>query len=226
MAQCVRIRKNGEQCRRRAVTGYTVCQVHGAGSPLKGRPGMVPKVYKQGGRYSKFLPTRLAARFAESENDPDLLVLRKEIALVDTRISDVLSRVDIGEAGTIWLDTKKAFDDLTESLQQKNARKTQDAIVTLSDLIKRGNTDYAAWNEVIGLVEQRRKLVESEQKRIVAGQHMLRMEEVQRLMGALTAAVREYVNDPVILGKINHEFIRLSEIGSNAGVSADNAEGA
>jgi len=213
MAQCTaKAKSSGIQCRRHAVTGYRVCQVHGAGSPLQGRPGGIQKKTLQfGGRHSRFLPIRLAARYAESQQDPELLVLRDELSLTDARIEDLILRVDTGEAGRLWRELKETYSKLTTSMRKQNADDTADALRELGIIINKGLADYAAWGDVFQLVEQRRKLVESEQRRVVAAKYILRMDEAMLLMGALAASVRKYVSDTTVLAKINQEFIRLSE---------------
>lgn len=221
MAQCTaKAKSTGERCRRRAVTGYTVCQVHGAGSPLQGRPGGRPIEARTGGRYSKYLPARLVSRFEEMTRDAELLAMRDDIALVDARIADLMARVDTGEAGKWWSEMRASYGALSDALRRKDNESIAIALRDLNVTINKGNSDYASWNEITGLLEQRRKLVESEQKRVLAAQHTLRLDEAARLMAALTSAVREHVTDPVTLGRIEQEFIRLSTLPDNSRVES------
>lgn len=73
------------------------CRLHG-GKSLKG--AMQP-AFKTG-RYSKSLPTRLAARYEELAADPELLNIRDEILVLRARLSDLLSKVDTGESEASW----------------------------------------------------------------------------------------------------------------------------
>jgi len=183
--------------------------VHGAGSPKQGRPGGRP--LSAGGRYSKNLPDRLAERYEQSRNDTELLAMREDISLIDARISDILKRVDTGEAGAVWKKARDVYDELVDALAKKDAVLASAKTKTLGDVIKRGQSDYAAWNEIVSLVDQRRKLIEAEQKRLVAANYILKVEEATLLMSALAAAVKKYVPDSNVLFQINQEFIRLSE---------------
>lgn len=202
--QCTaKSKASGQRCKRWAVTGYRVCQVHGAGSPHKGRPGGRPVT---NGRWSKQLPTRLLERYETSARDAELLALREEIALVDSRIGDVLSRVDSGESGAIWQAVGLAYAALMQAKSAGKAKEFAAALGDLGALIERGRQDYAAWADVIGLIEQRRRLVESERKRLVDMQNMMTAEEALTLAARLASIVREHVKDPHVLSAISREF--------------------
>jgi hypothetical protein len=84
MTQCTATSKRtGRRCGARAVTGRNVCYHHGGRTP---RGTASP--HFQHGRYSRDLPTRVAARYEEAKADTELVSLRQEIALVDVRIVD------------------------------------------------------------------------------------------------------------------------------------------
>lgn len=76
-------KRSQQQCKNFVVPGYTVCRMHGAGTPSKGRPGGRPIIH---GRYSKFLPKGgvLDAYKAALKEDVKLLDLRDEIALIQS----------------------------------------------------------------------------------------------------------------------------------------------
>ncbi|RIK33361.1 MAG: hypothetical protein DCC57_25115 [Chloroflexi bacterium] len=93
MAQCTaQSKRTGEQCRRHAVTGYSVCQVHGAGSPHQGRPGGAPPTT---GRYSLAKQKALAAKVSQYLADPAPGDLRAELALLRALLQTYLDRLDL-----------------------------------------------------------------------------------------------------------------------------------
>ena len=209
MAQCTAtVRRTGERCRRRAVTGYNVCQVHGAGSPKKGRPGGRPIIH---GRYSKKLPERLREKYEESRSDPELLALRDELALCDTRLEDLLGRVDSGESGAAWVNARKCLDAFLKEFYDDEGKHVNERLGDLRDAIQKGLDDYAAWGEIQILLEQRRKIVESEQKRLVAMQAVITVEKAMLLFGAITDVIKRNVTDRAQLAAISHELAGLLE---------------
>lgn len=79
------------RCQRRAVKGYTVCQMHGAGSPYKGRPGGRPL---KTGMYSKKASKELRTLYEEFLNDENLTSLDDDVAILRSLLAIKLSKVD------------------------------------------------------------------------------------------------------------------------------------
>ena len=86
-------KRSGEQCRKPAMQGRTVCRAHGGATPR----GTASPHYRHG-RWSKDLPTQLVQRYQEARLDEDLLSLREEVALVDMQIGTLLANPS-GQAG-------------------------------------------------------------------------------------------------------------------------------
>lgn len=197
MTQCGAKTRQGGVCRQPALPNGR-CHYHGGKSLI----GIASPTYRTG-RYSKFLPTRLAARYEETRQDAALLELREEIGLVDARLADLLSRVDTGESGELWQRLMRARVEL---LACRKANDTPGQIIALGlilDLIGQGHADYRAWAEVGAVLEQRRKLVESERKRLVEMQQMISSERAMALLGAVVNIIKEHVDDRAILAAIS-----------------------
>lgn len=217
--QCnAKSKRTGEQCRARAVIGSTKCYHHGGKTPK----GVASPNY-QTGRYSKYLPARLLERYEESAADGELLALREEIALLDSRLADLLKRVDSGEAGQAWKDAKAAHRKLTLALQTKDTQGMLTAVSELEAAIGKGHGDYLAWNEIQTTLDQRRRLVESERKRLVDMQQMVTSEQAMLLVTALLDAVRKNVHDRDTLTAVQAEFIRLTTQSDRQRLNAGNA---
>lgn len=210
MTQCTAKNRQGGQCKQPAVNGTSKCRYHGGASLI----GAASPSFKHG-RYSRHLPTRLAARYAEALADPQLLELRDEIALVGTRQSELLTHLDSGMSLQRWRAAQAAYGDLMGAVRSKDSKALQAAIVALGDALGEGANDYAVWQAVIELTEQRRKLVESEHKRLVAMQQMLSVEQTMTLIAQLAESIRKHVSDPTTLAGITAEFARIIRTGAN-----------
>lgn len=198
MVQCIaKSKQSGQRCRRAATKGMEVCPIHG-GKSLK---GMASPVFKTG-LHSKYMPKHLLDSYHEAFNDPELLNMRHDLALVEARLGELLQRVQSGESKTLWSDARKACDKLREAFANDNLGGVQVASEQLDRLIGEGLTDYAAWNEIHAIVEQRRKLVESEQKRLVAMNQMITAEQALMLMAAIQDIVSRHVTDRKALSEI------------------------
>jgi hypothetical protein len=196
--QCAaKSKRSGKQCRQQAMMGRSVCYMHGGASPR----GAASANFKTG-KFSKDIPTRMAARYLEARQDPELLHQRDEISLLDARLLDVLTRVDTGESGRIWSELRKELSEFRAG--PKDGRAAH--LAQMAELIDRGHTDTVAWSEIAGLIEQRRRLVESERKRLVEMQQMITTEQALAFVGAVVAAVSKHVSDRSTLSAITAEF--------------------
>jgi hypothetical protein len=203
--QCkAKSKRTGEQCRRRAVTGYEVCQVHGGVTPS----GVASPHWKTGAQ-SRIMPTRLLERYGESLTDPDLLALRKEIALCDARLDDLLQRVDTNEAGALWSGLRQAYNNLTAANDAGDAVAAASALNDIGRYISRGQGDYAAWGEIAHWQEHRRRLSETEAKRLVSMQQMISSEKAMALITSIGLIIKRHVTDRDALRAIVQELRAL-----------------
>lgn len=195
--QCNAKTRSGATCKNKAINGTSKCRMHGGASLV----GIASPTFKSG-RYSKDMPTRLAARYAEALADPQLLELRAEIALVGTRQCELLTHLDAGLSLQHWKDAQAAHGDLLAAIRAKDSAALQTAIAALGDALGAGMGDYAVWQEIIEMTEQRRRLVESEHKRLVAMQQMITAEQAMALLARVTETIRKHVSDPIILAAV------------------------
>ena len=197
--QCGAKTRSGAPCKTPAMPNGR-CRMHGGASPSGfAHPSTVH------GRHSRHLPTRLADRYRASQADPDLLNLQSEISLIDTRITELLERIDVDGAGALWgkvgwlyLEMQQAVDESLDDLPP--------LVDQLGEIVRSAQADKQAWDAIYPVVEQRRKLVESEQKRRVAMQDMIDSKQAMVLVARLTDAVMRHVDNPTTLALIAAEF--------------------
>ena len=199
--QCTAKARSGRQCRNGAINGTSKCRMHGGASLA----GIAHPNFKTG-RYSKDLPARLAARYGEALADPQLLELRDEIALVGTRQSELLGHLDTGLSLQHWKDAQAAHGELLAAIRGKDTAALQIALTALGAALDAGAGDYAVWQEVTEMTEQRRKLVDSEHKRLVAMQQMISTEQAMALLARITESIRKHVSDPRTLAAVAAEL--------------------
>lgn len=180
------------------------CRMHGGSTP-KGFAS--PQTVT--GRYSKYIPTRMAARYEESQRDEALLGLRAEVSLVDARLADLLERVDSGESSSAWQAVKRAYDEFDKAVATGDAGKRLAAFNALGATITQGQADYAAWHEIGEQIEQRRKLVESERKHMEQMGQMITLQQSMLLVGQLTDVLSRHVTDRAVLGAIGEDLNRI-----------------
>lgn len=199
--ECGARTRAGKACRKAAMPNGK-CRNHGGASPV----GVAHPSFKTG-RYSKDLPARLAARLQEASVDPDLISMRQEIALVDARTNEVLSRLDSKEAAAHWMQLK----DLVEQFRLGTATQRIQAAEALSTWSTEALSDYAVWAEVLDLMERRRKLAETESKRLAAMGQFLTASQAMVLLASVVDVIRRTVTDKQQLSAISREIGRLAD---------------
>jgi len=198
--------RSSEPCRNLPVTGATRCRMHGGATPS----GIASPHFRTG-RHSKHLPVQLVERYRESLADPELLALRDDIALVDARVADLLMTVSTVESGSAWKRLAALWRDLETAQGKHDASGMARALTELGSVIRGGLADAAAWVDVMSLIEQRRKLTETEHKRLVAMQQMIGVEEAMTFVAAVQASVQRHIRDPVILRAIAGDMAQLAQ---------------
>jgi hypothetical protein len=202
--KCGAKNRQGEPCQRWALAGRTRCRLHG-GKSLVG--SACP--HFRSGRYSAYVPERLRARYEQAEDDAELLSLKSEVALVDARLADLLVRVDTGESGQLWAELHRAYRAFTRARQAGDEETT--ALARVERLIERAGQDHQAWAEIGELIEQRRRLTESEAKRLITLQQMLTSAEAMAIMHRMVDIVTRHVTDRQALSAIVVEMRALAE---------------
>ena len=207
-------KRSQERCKCRATPGREVCQIHG-GQTLIGLGAARLKT----GRYSKSLPTRLVAEYERAAHDPDPLALRHELTVVDVRINDLLGRVEVGEAGRLWRHARAVWQTIKHVQAARGPLVQTRAVRELDGLLAQAVGDDAAWHEIIQVIEQRRKLIESEAKRLVAMQQMMTKEETMRWVDTVVAILTRHIADRETLEKISLDLSALVSHRSAGGES-------
>jgi len=161
------------------------------------------------GKWSKHLPTRMKDAYENSRSDPDLLSHIEDISLTDSRVEDVLKRVDSGESGALVKQLKIAFKEFKRARAKRDAEKMAEYLELVDELITKSHSDYLAWEEVGKLLERRRKLVESERKRRLEAGLTLSLEASLALIGTVEKLIMENVTDVAVKEKIARELTRL-----------------
>lgn len=169
-------KRSGKRCRKHAMRGRNVCLAHGGKTPR----GTASPHFKTG-RYSRSLPGRLVAAYEEAFNDPRLLSLRDEIALIQAMTCQTLSQLDDDTPAT---KRRRIFRDIRK------------------------------------LIEQRRRLVDSEVKHIVLARETITAEEAMSLMHAMVAIVTRYIPDPKDRAAIAEEMHALLNNGPETPIGA------
>ncbi len=187
------------------------CRLHGG----KALSGVASPTFKTG-RYSKYLPAHLLSDFESAKRDPELVECRHELALVDARFGQLSQRLQSKKDADLWAllsstfsTLATSFDSLSSSVEiedeegERHLSETTRALESCRSLIKEVRESESTWREIYGLLEQRRKLVETESKRLKDMQQMITAEQAGVLIAAIAEVVKKNVSDRKQLGAIS-----------------------
>lgn len=205
MSKCTATSKRtGNRCKANAVTGRNVCYHHGGATP---RGMLLPQTTH--GRFSKDLPTRLLANYEAAATDPDLVALREEMAILVSREADLIGRVDSGEAGRHWRSARAAWGRMMRARSAGKAEDELTAEMEVEAALADGVADYAAWDELLKTIEARRRLADTERRRLEALEQSINRQQALLLTAALQDAVRRHVTDRDTIAAIGLELGRI-----------------
>lgn len=177
----------GRQCRRTVVPTYNVCDLHGGKTPRG-----VDSPHFKTGKFSKSLPDRLAVNYEQALSNPDIVSLKEEIALVDAHMLELVEKLRTGG------DSTNTWRLLGDTLMRFRSAKRDDVKAGFLDqilkLIEQGITESMIWDDIYESIAQRRRLVDTEYKRMVQYGHMLNIEQLMSIIGALLSVIKRYVD--------------------------------
>lgn len=199
--ECGAKKRSGGFCRKPPLKGKTRCRLHG-GASLAGiaHPG-----YSHG-RYSKTLPTRLQERYQASLHDPELLSCRSEISVIDSRMSELFSQLEAGSSVGLWEDCFRLAKNLSSAIASGRRDEILQIATQIEDVARKGKQEEGIWREFHKMADLRRKLSESEVKRLEAAGHSISASEAMNLAQSLLQSVRRNVSDRKVLSAIATDF--------------------
>lgn len=180
------------------------CRMHG-GRSLR---GVAHPNYKHG-RYSDYMPEKLLHGYRRQLSDRDLLHQRDEIAAVDAMLFEALEKMSDADSPGMWVQLRTLWREAVEASDRGDARAAA-KMSDIGELIRRGAEYFDRREDVLYLIERRRKLVGSQSRREVQERLMVSLEDANATFRAIAEAVRAEVEDQAVVARIAHRFAEIS----------------
>lgn len=179
-------------CTSPPVRGRNRCRMHGGRS----LSGIASPSWKHG-MYSTALAGLgpLADAYKTARQNPALVQLTEQIALIDARTEQLFGRLQTGESQHAWQQAQDALGDLREAQRSKDGAAMVTALTAISAAVEHGQSDAAIWAEITTNIYLRKKLVDSESRRRKDAHEMVTKDQVLAMMGGLAQAVLQHVPD-------------------------------
>lgn len=192
------------------------CMKHGGMTPS----GINSPHWKTGehvrNRYQRSLAKvpSLAAKAEAVLNDPARLELTSEMAILGGMIGECIERLSTSENGELWTSLVKAREEFRQAQRIKAEAKKRQAIGAamekMLDLIDRGGDAFAARAELVTMLDNYRKLAESERKRHVEMHDVVTSEMTVILLSKIVSIVHEFVTDRAARASMAERILSLA----------------
>jgi hypothetical protein len=164
---------------------------------------------REDGERSKHMQGDMATRYERSLQDTELLNLRRDLAMMETRIHDLMDTVNIGESRTAWNELQAAGQEFNRLWHGRQLAQSQQQLLVILDLIDHGSERANGWDELQRTIELRRKLSETETKRLVALKQFVTAERAMTLIEDVMEVIKRNVLDPEVRRNCVRDLKRL-----------------
>jgi hypothetical protein len=171
-------------CKKWPVKGRTRCFKHGGKTPV----GIATKNFKTG-LFSKSMPRQFAQKFAAAASDPELLSLARHVALINTRLLQLLE--EFGQARVSVVKVKEAKAEFLKAHASGDQAALQVATNFMMKAIDGSVDEDDRWEKIDWAVESVRKLIDSIQKHQVQTAQIMTLMQAQALFTNLAMSVRK-----------------------------------
>lgn len=181
-------KKPGSICQKRPVKGKRRCRLHGGKSP----GGMASARFKHG-RYSLYIPMDLRKRYEQSRHDPELLSHEPDLRLMDIHLQSLLKQLNKTEGLEAFAQVKKVWKEFQKAKSAKDQIAMSKGAEKIDQLFKQGVSADGIWSKIREVVETRRRILESENRRIRDSQATMSCEQVLGLVELVVDILRKSV---------------------------------
>lgn len=165
------------------------CRHHGGKSPK----GLDHPRTVHGG-YSRYLPERLIDKYHDAESNEDLANLKSEMALITTRLYELSEKVQ-DTAGKIQYANLYNTYERYKSAKRADQESAHYILLEFESMLVSVKEDLKVWDEIASLIDTKRKLVDSEFKKMKTMNQFVEVEKVMLLMGGLMDIVVREIED-------------------------------
>jgi hypothetical protein len=165
-----------------------------------------------GGRYRGALPPVLREHYEAALRDPERLALGEEIALLDTRLQEVVRAIATEAPAGLWGRFKDVVDEVCLAARRREYGDMLQGLLSLQQMVREGSREASIWEEILSLVERRRVLVESERRRLVDLRQYVTAEKALALVQSIGQVVLQHVPDPVVQRRIASDIEALLHV--------------
>lgn len=201
-------KRKGTLCKRPAMENGR-CHLHGGKTPKR-----QDSLNWEHGHSSKYAPAGMEQAFKELVTSSETLTLKNEIALMDLRLIQLVETLPA--EGVLPSRVLDAWYRVLHAINNADGSEGLLEIVTLLDnmdkLLKESYRVQQAWMEIKDGMETRRKLVDTEIKRVKASYEAIPVDQAMHLVYFMRDIIVEEIQDEEtkkrIIGRFRKEVLK------------------
>lgn len=168
--------------------------------------GRATKAVTPYSRYAKaFGETGLAGLVHEQRTDPELKTLNKEIELTQAFIEKSLQDFSIANCEAAWDSLYTLYKQFWNSTKEEQLECAREAF----NIVRDGVDEWRKIGTAMGYVEVKRKLIDTESKRLKDMNVLITPTQVELIITGLLNSVEAHVKDPETRASIGRDFSRI-----------------
>ena len=194
--------RSGKPCRNDKLYPNGRCRMHNGQASINSTGENNP-AYRDGQhtqsamRYEKQMPDRLKEMYREyGENEGDLNNLDPNIVILDTRMSELIGRLERGDYANNYYRLKTVYNDMMKAEALSDEIEFQTKLYELGELIETGLDDYQLWKEIVDLNDRRSKMVERKINILTKASMAVSLEDYVQTLRMIEIAYNETINLP------------------------------
>lgn len=161
------------------------------------------------GRYARDFPEDILGRYREAYEDTDILNLNAEIAVVTTRIAELIKSQNFGDSTKLWGEVGSLAASIDQAVGDQDLSLIESLAERLLALSADGRNKHETWNEIQTLNETKRRLVETQRKTLIDAQQMISADRLMVLLAAVVDVIRRNVTDERVFFTISNELRQI-----------------
>jgi hypothetical protein len=207
---CGARKRDGSRCQGTILYPNGRCKKHGGPTP----GGLASPHFKHGKRsLDRYVPKGILVAYREALRDPELVSMRRGLALLDGRTVELLKRMGETEAPP-WGQAVEALNDFKTAQTDERRRLALENLETVIRTGANASASYdSTWHELREVIQERTKVATAESRRLHEADQVLTKEQAAALGYLVMQAVRAAVLDEATFAKGPLAVLRKAQDG-------------
>lgn len=183
--------RSGKPCQAPAMANGR-CRMHRG----KAGAGLAHYNFQGKGKYKDVIPVPLKEVFERAvESGPEMLDLTEEIALVQSRIYQILGNLETGESATRWRELREASKVLQAARRRGDKVTVAETMEQIMNLLSDAGKEFWIWDDLFKTIGSYQSLVRDEKKRRLEMHQLISTDQAQGLLADIIMVIRANVDE-------------------------------